>query len=146
MNNWCGIGNITKDLILRSTTSGKYVCEFSIAINEGYGDNQRTTYVNIVVWGNQAENIVKYCSKGSKVGVSGNLRIDKYQVNNENKYKTYILANHVEFLDSKKNSSVQTFEVSDSIPDEEENVMSVSQEELVFSDDNLPFLVMIWNI
>ncbi len=139
MNNWCGIGNITKDLILRSTTSGKYVCEFSIAINEGYGDNQRTTYVNIVVWGNQAENIVKYCSKGSKVGVSGNLRIDKYQVNNENKYKTYILANHVEFLDSKKNSSVQTFEVSDSIPDEEENVMSVSQEELVFSEDNLPF-------
>lgn len=139
MNNWCGIGNITKDLILRSTTSGKYVCEFPIAINEGYGDNQRTTYVNIVVWGNQAENIVKYCFKGSKVGVSGNLRIDKYQVNNENKYKTYILANHVEFLDSKKNSSVQTSEVSDSIPDEEENVMSVSQEELVFSEDNLPF-------
>lgn len=140
MNSWNGIGNITKDLELRSTTSGKNVCEFSIAINEGYGDNQRTTYVTIVVWGNQAENIVKYCSKGSKVGVSGSLRIDKYQVNNENRYKTYILANHVEFLDSKKDSSNQTTEiVSNDEPVTEESITSISQDELEINEDDYPF-------
>ena len=140
MNSWNGIGNITKDLELRSTTSGKNVCEFSIAINEGYGDNQRTTYVTIVVWGTQAENIVKYCSKGSKVGVSGSLRIDKYQVNNENRYKTYILANHVEFLDSKKDSSNQTTEiVSNDEPVTEESITSISQDELEINEDDYPF-------
>lgn len=140
MNSWNGIGNITKDLELRSTTSGKNVCKFSIAINEGYGDNQRTTYVTIVVWGTQAENIVKYCSKGSKVGVSGSLRIDKYQVNNENRYKTYILANHVEFLDSKKDSSNQTTEiVSNDEPVTEESITSISQDELEINEDDYPF-------
>ena len=140
MNSWNGIGNITKDLELRSTTSGKNVCEFSIAINDGYGDNQRTTYVTIVVWGTQAENIVKYCSKGSKVGVSGSLRIDKYQVNNENRYKTYILANHVEFLDSKKDSSNQTTEiVSNDEPVTEESITSISQDELEINEDDYPF-------
>lgn len=140
MNSWNGIGNITKDLELRSTTSGKNVCEFSIAINEGYGDNQRTTYVTIVVWGTQAENIVKYCSKGSKVGVSGSLKIDKYQVNNENRYKTYILANHVEFLDSKKDSSNQTTEiVSNDEPVTEESITSISQDELEINEDDYPF-------
>ena len=140
MNSWNGIGNITKDLELRSTTSGKNVCEFSIAINDGYGDNQRTTYVTIVVWGTQAENIVKYCSKGSKVGVSESLKIDKYQVNNENRYKTYILANHVEFLDSKKDSSNQTTEiVSNDEPVTEESITSISQDELEINEDDYPF-------
>lgn len=138
MNSWNGIGNITKDLELRSTTSGKSVCEFSIAINEGYGDNQRTTYVNIVVWGAQAENIVKYCSKGSKVGVSGSLRIDKYQVNNESRYKTYILANHVEFLDSKKDNGTTEI-VSNDEPITEESITSISQDELEISEDDYPF-------
>lgn len=138
MNNWNGIGNITKDLELRSTTSGKSVCEFSIAINEGYGDSQITTFVNIVVWGAQAENIVKYCSKGSKVGVSGYLRIDKYQVNNENRYKTYILANHVEFLDSKKDNGTTEI-VSNDEPVTEESITSISQDELEISEDDYPF-------
>lgn len=140
MNSWNGIGNITKDLELRSTSTGKSVCEFSIAINEGYGDNQRTTFVSIVVWGVQAENIVKYCSKGSKVGVSGSLRIDKYQVNEENRYKTYILANHVEFLDSKKGDSNQTTQiVSNDEPVAEESITSISQDELEISEDDYPF-------
>lgn len=138
MNSWNGIGNITKDLELRSTTSGKSVCEFSIAINEGYGDSQKTTFVNIVVWGAQAENIVKYCSKGSKVGVSGYLRIDKYQVNNENRYKTYILASHVEFLDNKKDNGTTEI-VSNDEPVTEESITSISQDELEISEDDYPF-------
>jgi len=102
MNKAILIGNITRDLELRKTTTNKSVVEFSIAINEGYGDKKTTDYINIVAWEKTAETLASYCGKGSKIMVEGRIKTDSYEKNGSKIYKTYILANSIEFLSNKE--------------------------------------------
>lgn len=97
MNSINLIGNITKDIELRSTTSGKSVVELNIAVN-GIGENE-VVYIPVVVWEKQAENVAKYCFKGSKIGVSGKLIQSEYETQDGTKRRiTKVQANHIEFL------------------------------------------------
>lgn len=104
MNNVTLIGNITRDVEVRYTTGQNQtaVCNFSIAINSGYGDNQRVDYPNIVAFGKTAENIGKYCGKGSKVGVVGKIQTGSYEKDGQKVYTTEVVANSVEFLSKKE--------------------------------------------
>jgi single-strand DNA-binding protein len=100
------IGRLTKDVELKYTQSGKAVAQFSIAVDDGYGDNKRTYYPNIVVWGKSAETCGNCIAKGSKVAVSGKLTTRSYDGKDGKKvYVTEVVADMydgVQFLDSKK--------------------------------------------
>ena len=101
MQKFIGIGNITRNLELKYTTTNKAIIETNIAIKRGFTDE--TDFINIQVWGKQAENLAKYCGKGSKIAIDGELRIDSFDGRDGKKvYKTYILVGSVEFLDTKK--------------------------------------------
>ena len=101
MQRFIGIGNITRNLELKYTTTNKAMLETNIAIKRGFTDE--TDFINIQVWGKQAENLAKYCGKGSKIAIDGELRIDSFDGRDGQKvYKTYILVGSVEFLDTKK--------------------------------------------
>lgn len=101
MQRFIGIGNITRNLELKYTTTNKAIIETCIAIKRGFTDE--TDFINIQVWGKQAENLAKYCGKGSKIAIDGELRIDSFDGRDGKKvYKTYILVGSVEFLDTKK--------------------------------------------
>lgn len=101
MQKFYGIGNITRNLELKYTTTNKAIIETNIAIKRGFTDE--TDFINIQVWGKQAENLAKYCGKGSKIAIDGELRIDSFDGRDGKKvYKTYIYVNSVEFLDTKK--------------------------------------------
>ena len=101
MQRFIGIGNITRNLELKYTTTNKAILETNIAIKRGFTDE--TDFINIQVWGKQAENLAKYCGKGSKIAIDGELRIDSFDGRDGQKvYKTYILVGSVEFLDTKK--------------------------------------------
>lgn len=101
MQRFIGIGNITRNLELKYTTTNKAILETNMAIKRGFTDE--TDFINIQVWGKQAENLAKYCGKGSKIAIDGELRIDSFDGRDGKKvYKTYILVGSVEFLDTKK--------------------------------------------
>ena len=101
MQRFIGIGNITRNLELKYTTTNKAILETNIAIKRRFTDE--TDFINIQVWGKQAENLAKYCGKGSKIAIDGELRIDSFDGRDGKKvYKTYILVGSVEFLDTKK--------------------------------------------
>lgn len=101
MQRFIGIGNITRNLELKYTTTNKAILETNIAIKRGFTDE--TDFINIQVWGKQAENLAKYCGKGSKIAIEGELRVDSFDGRDGKKvYKTYILVGSVEFLDTKK--------------------------------------------
>jgi len=110
-------GNLTKDPDVKYTQSGKAVAMFSIAVNDGFGDNQKTYYPNIVVWGKTAETVGNNLVKGSKVGVVGKLTTRSYDNSAGQKvYVTEVVADMyggIEFLGSKKQSQ------SNPIDDEE---------------------------
>ena len=111
MNKFIGIGRIASDLNLKYTNNNNSVCEFSLAINRI--GSEGTDFLNCTVWNKQAENLVKYQSKGSLISVEGSNRVDKYQnEQGENRYKHYILVNNIQFLESKK-EEVATKEEAD---------------------------------
>jgi single-strand DNA-binding protein len=110
MNNWNGIGRLTKDPELKFTPGkGTANTTFTIAIDDGYGDNKKTYYIPIVVWGKAAESTANYITKGSLVGITGKIATRNYDNKDGKKvYITEVIANQfdgVKFLDSKASNS-----------------------------------------
>lgn len=105
MNKVFFTGRLAADAELRTTTSGKSVTMFSLAVNDGFGEKQKAYFFKVVVWGKGAEAVANYTHKGSKVAVTGKLTSRSYDDKNGNK-RTAIevvadMMGGVEFLDSK---------------------------------------------
>ncbi len=96
------VGNLTRDPELRYSTGANQtaVCRFGIAVNDGFGDRQETNFINIVVFGKQAENCEKYLAKGRKVAVNGRIQTGSYEKDGRKIYTTDVVASRVEFLSS----------------------------------------------
>lgn len=95
------IGRLTHDPELRYTNSNKAVVNSTMAVNRI--SNDETDFINFQIWNKSAENISKYCHKGSLIAIRGELRTEKYEDKNGNKrINVFVLANSVTFLDSKK--------------------------------------------
>ena len=127
MNRTILIGRITKDIELKTTTSGKSVASFTLAVNRDYKNADGTydaDFINCVAYGQQAETISKYVNKGDKFGVIGKLNTRTYEKNGSKVFITEVIVDGFEFLESKKENS------ANNQPDDYEYVPT---------DDNLPF-------
>lgn len=104
MNKVILTGRIANNLELRETKNGIKVCDFTLAINRQVirDGEKKTDFVNCIVWDKQAENLVKFQTKGNMIAVFGEIRTDSYEVNGNKKYKTYIVSNNIEFLEKKE--------------------------------------------
>ena len=102
MNKVFLIGNLTRDPELTETASGVSVCHFTIAVKRSYttGDGERETdFLNCTAWRGLADSVARFCTKGSKVAVSGSIQIRDYEDNNGQKRTAVdIIAQDVEFL------------------------------------------------
>src|SRR5574344_1614273 len=140
MNNVNIIGNITKDIELKYTQNNKAVTTVTLAVNEGYGDNQKTYFIDVQIWENQAENLAKYCSKGSKIAVSGKLIQQTWEHEGKKQSKVLVQANNVMFLDSKKEvqaSKESQAEVLSVAMDNESNPFAEFGSEVQLSEDDI---------
>ncbi|WP_294377746.1 single-stranded DNA-binding protein [uncultured Clostridium sp.] len=109
MNKVLEIGRMTKDPELRYLPgSGTAVTSFSIAVDDGFGDNKKTYFFNVVVFGKSAEAVANYTHKGSKVAVMGKLTTRTWDAQDGTKrYATEIVADNfggIEFLDNKSDN------------------------------------------
>lgn len=138
MNNVCIIGNITKDIELRTTNSGKVVTTISIAYNDGYGDNQQAHFFDVMAWEKQAENLAKYCRKGSKIAIHGKLIQQNWENNKgEKRNKVLIQAINITFLDNKKEQQEQVnpYDIPVAKPVETFDPYSFMGEQISLDDD-----------
>lgn len=128
-------GRLVKDLELKKVKDYK-VCEFTLATNRPTTrDGKRETdFINCMVWGSQAESLVKYQRKGNLLGVFGELRTDKFEVEGNTRYKTYILVSNIEFLESKKEMSKEESTEFDKISSKTE-----TQTTFDYDDTDLPW-------
>ena len=94
------LGRLTRDVELRTTTSGKNVASFSLAVDKG-GNQEGADFFDITAWDKLAELLDKYTSKGSKVLVQGRLTQDTWEQDGQRRSKVSVTANDVTFLDSK---------------------------------------------
>lgn len=102
------IGRLTRNPELRYISSGTAVTELSLATGRSYkrGNGEKvdeTTYVDIVVWGRQAETATQYLSKGSSLLVEGRLNQDRWEDKETGKPRTKlnVVADRIQFLDSR---------------------------------------------
>lgn len=104
MNKIIITGNLTADPESRTTPSQKSVCNFSVAVNEGIGDNRTTTYFRAAAWGKTGEACQKYLKKGAKVMVEGRILAPRAYLdkNNQPAAQLEIMVNSVEFLSSRE--------------------------------------------
>lgn len=115
MNKILEIGRLTRDPEVRYTASGKAVCTFSIAVDDGYGENKKAYFFPVVAWGKSAEACGNSLHKGSKVAVTGKLTTRQYDDKDGKKVTVFeIVADAfggVEFLDGKKQGGSQSNEI-----------------------------------
>lgn len=109
MNKVTLMGRLGKDPELRKTTSGKSVCNFSVATTEGYGEKQTTTWHEVVAWEKTAEACAMYLNKGKRALIDGRIQIREFEDKSGAKRKAYeIVASSIEFLDRAPGSKPNT--------------------------------------
>lgn len=104
MNKCIIIGNLTRDPELRSTQSGKTVCNFTVAVNRRSqsGGQQEADFFRVSAWNQLGENCQRYLMKGRKVCVVGAVSASAYQANDgSTRVQLELMANEVEFLSSR---------------------------------------------
>jgi single-strand DNA-binding protein len=69
-------GNLGSDPEMKYMNDGNAVTNFNVAVSDGYGENKRTIWFRVSVWGKRAEAANQYLSKGSKILVEGRLKVD----------------------------------------------------------------------
>jgi single-strand DNA-binding protein len=72
-------GGITRDAVTRTTPQGDKVTGFSVAVDDGFGQNKKTLYFDCSLWGARGEKLAPYLTKGSKVAVSGDLSTREHE-------------------------------------------------------------------
>ena len=98
------VGRLGADPEVKSTQSGRAVCNLSVATSEQWKDKQsgqkqeKTEWHRVTVWGDQAENCGKFLAKGRMVYVEGKLQTRSYDKDGQKHYATDIVADRITFL------------------------------------------------
>lgn len=110
MNRVTLVGRLTKDPELKYTASNIAVISFTVAVDRTYKNangEKQTDFINCVVWRKQAENMAKYTHKGSLIGIDGRIETRSYDKDGQKVYVTEVIADSVQFLDTKKTNDNQ---------------------------------------
>jgi single-strand DNA-binding protein len=100
------LGNLTRDPEFKSLPSGQMVCRLGLACNRQYkakgeGMTSEVCFVDVDVWGAQAENCHKFLAKGRQILVEGRLKLDTWQdQEGQRRSKHSIVADRVTFIRS----------------------------------------------
>lgn len=143
------MGRLTRDPELRHTGTGTAVCSFSIAIDNGYGENKQTDFINCVAWNKTAEFVSNYFSKGKMIIVIGRISTRSWEgQDGKRNYATEVVASEVSFGESKR-SQEGNGSASYSAPASAQQVTPAPQvpqdladddfSPLLDTDDDLPF-------
>ena len=100
------MGNLTRNPELKYTPSGTAVTDLGLAVNESFKNKagetvEQTCFVDVVVWGRQAETASEYLTKGSPAFIEGRLQFDQWEnQEGEKRSKLRVRAERVQFLSS----------------------------------------------
>ena len=163
MNKVILIGRLTRDPELRTIASGNATTSFTIAVNRNFTNQngeREADFINCVAWRKQAENVAKYCTKGSQVAVEGRIQTRNYDAQDGTKrYVTELIADNVTFLSSRaggsqipeSSSNTSSYTANNAVPnngmanndivtaDLDMDPYAAMGNEVSLTDDDLPF-------
>jgi len=159
MNKVLLVGRLTRDPELRTTPGGMAVTRFTIAVSQNFTNRngeRGADFINCSAWGRQADNISKYCRKGTLVSAEGRIRTGSYDAQDGTKrYTTEVVCETVNFLSTRNAGSTDAprndfmpetndiMAMNNSMPMESvdltEDPFKSFGEEITLSSDDLPF-------
>ena len=106
MSGYCSVvvvGSLGKDPEIRSTSTGKKVASFSVAVDQGFGDSKRTEWISIIAWEKLAELAEKFLKKGKTIALSGTLQTSSWddKSSGQKRYKTEVVARDITFMNTR---------------------------------------------
>lgn len=110
MNKCIITGRLTKDIEVKTTSSDKEYCSFTIAVDRRFKDadgNRQADFISCTAWNKTAEFLGKYFHKGSRIGICGSIQTRSYEKDGQKVFVTEVLVEEAEFLDSKTDSQPQ---------------------------------------
>ena len=106
-------GNLTRDPEMRATTTGTQILTFGVAVNDRRRNPQTgewedvPNFIDCVVFGNRAEALSRFLSKGMKVAVEGKLRWSQWERDGQKRSKIEVIVDEVEFMSSPRQGQPQ---------------------------------------
>lgn len=99
------VGRMGDAVKVRTSQGGKKIGNVRLACSEGYGDNETTSWFDVVIFDEKkVEVLEKFAGKGSRIYVSGPLRVRKWEKDNVTHYSTELVVSFegsLELMDSK---------------------------------------------
>lgn len=98
------IGTLTRDPDLKHTQSGMAIADMGLAINRKTKEREETTFVDVTLWGRQAELAGQYLRKGRPVYIEGRLQLDSWEdrQSGQKRTKLKVIGESLQFLQSNK--------------------------------------------
>jgi single-strand DNA-binding protein len=107
------IGRLTRDAELKYLNDGKAVTKLSMAVN-GFKDGD-VSFFDLVLWGKVGEALKQYLVKGKQIGISGELKQQRWEYEGKKQSRVVININDLQLLGgTKKENSSETSK--DNIP------------------------------
>lgn len=139
------MGRLVADPELRTTTTGKSVASFCIAVDRSFvraGEQRQADFINIVAWESTANFVSRYFTKGSMIAVQGSIQTRNYEDKNGNKRTAFeVIAREVSFCGSKSDSgaAAAAASVSPAAPAPSYQTAAPTDFEEIADDEDLPF-------
>ena len=96
INVFTASGRCGQDMEVRVTPAGKAIGQFNLPVETGYGDNKKTSWVTCKVFGERAEKLAQYVTKGSPVTVTGAFQLDEWEKDGVKHSRPCILVNDIQ--------------------------------------------------
>ncbi len=138
MNRTILVGRLTADPELRTTPNGIATTRITVAVNRMPNANGERVadFINVVVWRRQAENVAKFCTKGSLVGIEGRIQSRSYDAQDgTRRYVTEVIADNVTFLGSRSSSA----QGGSYVPNQAPAMDSMDMGSMPMPEDDVPF-------
>ena len=96
INVFTASGRLGNDMDLRYTANSKCIGSFSLPVESGWGDNKKTAWVTCKMFGERAEKLAQYLTKGSQVSVTGSFQLDEWEKDGVKHSRPVIVVNDMQ--------------------------------------------------
>lgn len=107
INVFTASGNVGNDFDLRFTPNNKAIGTFSLPVKQGWGENEKTSWVTCKMFGERAQKMAQHITKGMKMTVTGEFVLEQWQHEGKDHSRPVIIVNSIDFGSPANNQNQQ---------------------------------------
>lgn len=107
INVFTASGRLGSDIDIRYTQNNKCIGSFSLPVESGWGDNKKTAWVTCKLFGDRAEKLAPYLTKGSQISVTGAFELDEWEKDGVKRSRPVIIVNDMQLPPKQDNQGQQ---------------------------------------